>query len=690
MIQNDDPFAPVLLRFLESGYKFEEPFPDYRDNPEPSNPLNLYDRHLSPSLLLKNIRHAPWITKELSKICEDTITEFTSAGHKFDKNRNYWKHFREKTYDNDCVGVADCHFDRISVPCNAYASKLLFSPNDPVWFSFLVPRVNRSYTPQKSFRCDGEISMIKPKKKDNGDRELEIPPETRSTLDSDTLSKIDKLRGLKSIFNYEFFIKAKSAEALLNKMNRWGAFKWEMPTVTGAPALPTSPPCMDSPIIHSLFPSIDTSNPRSTLASTKPPGTKRKVIAPMKSNEKGESRYRINAQHYIQKAWVDAVDCDVTFIVFTCGKKERVAIRHRQSQTLYLSDLIDPMRMPGYRQMHLGLTIAALKDRLAMLDQKESSNKHSSKRKTPPQDPVSYNTVKDKATRRQRRRLDPELEITTHEIDKKAAKRDLLLFYLNFEMLCSPAPSSFQRMEPSCVSRPFQNQSYHFKRKPSYPPESYILVTAHQDDIGHGAMGLIYRVTVEIEMNDGSKHQRPLILKLAIGLKKDQIIREYEMYKRLAEADVTYGIVGVHGLFHDMESDAMLLIMEDAGKSLRTRAIEKNLKIHYDWDDSVETTEEECNAFVEVLEGIHNAHVVHQDLRIDNLMMNDAGDVFIIDFDNGEYDPFKDSFRYKRDTEDLLDALGWAVSEDDESDGDDESDEEDEDEDGGEDCEEDA
>ncbi|KAH9474859.1 hypothetical protein JR316_0013327 [Psilocybe cubensis] len=680
MIRNHDPFALALRQFLDAGYEYAEPYPDNSNNPEPVNPLIFYDRHVASTLVLKNIKRAPWIARELAKICENTIKEFTMAGHKFIDNRDYRKLFhKQPSYNRYCDGVADYHFDHISLPCSAYASKLLFSPNDPRWFTFIVPRKGAYQDIHYSFRCSGDTAIIKPKGEDIGDREYDIPPETRSTLDRYTLSKINKLRDMNSIFNYEFFIKAKPAEALLKKMDCWGPFKWEMPTVTGAPVLPVSPPHKDSDIIQLFFPALNSETPRplsTRKGNTSPkPARMKRIVAPLRRNNGGESKYRINV-------WANAVETDATFIVFTCGRQERIGIRHRQSQTLYLSDPIDPVQMkePGYRQMHLGLTIAAIKDRLAMLVQTEEVNQRPSKRKDIAQSFVAYNSMKDRATRRKRRKLNPELDSISLEIDKKAcftfdeelAKRELVLFYLNFGGWTSPAPSSFQRMEPSCTSRPFQSQPYRFKRKASYRPEDYISVVTHEDAIGSGAMGMVYRVTVEIEMEDGSKHQRTLILKLAIGPKKDQIIREYEMYKRLAEADVMYGIVSVHGLFHDMETDAMIMIMDDAGKSLRTRAIEQNLEIHYNLDTSVQTTEEERDAFIKALEGIHSARVIHQDLRIDNLMINDAGDVFIIDFDNAEYDTFQRTSIFEEDLGELLTVIGWLDSDDEDGDGKDE------------------
>lgn len=132
-------------------------------------------------------------------------------------------------------------------------------------------------------------------------------------------------------------------------------------------------------------------------------------------------------------------------------------------------------------------------------------------------------------------------------------------------------------MEPSCTSRPFNSRSHRFKHKQAYPPQSYISVTANGPSIGDGAVGIIYRVSVQMEMASGTKHHRHLILKLAVGSRKEKIIEEYKYYKLLAEADITNGIIGVHGLFCDMEMGAMMILMEDAGKSVRRHAYDLGL-----------------------------------------------------------------------------------------------------------------
>ena len=62
------------------------------------------------------------------------------------------------------------------------------------------------------------------------------------------------------------------------------------------------------------------------------------------------------------KAWSRAVDVDATFIIFHCGKAERIGFRHRATQTLYLSELTDPSVVEGYGKIQIGLHLAIVKD----------------------------------------------------------------------------------------------------------------------------------------------------------------------------------------------------------------------------------------------------------------------------------------------------------------------------------------
>lgn len=107
---------------------------------------------------------------------------------------------------------------------------------------------------------------------------------------------------------------------------------------------------------------------------------------------------------------------DVTFIVFHSGRSERIGIRHRETQTLYLSDMIYPIRAKGYGQIHLGLTIAALKDSIDRINL-QPEPQHEARHPKRPRDPAESNGMNDKATRRKRRKLSLDVELTPLELD---------------------------------------------------------------------------------------------------------------------------------------------------------------------------------------------------------------------------------------------------------------------------------
>ena len=60
------------------------------------------------------------------------------------------------------------------------------------------------------------------------------------------------------------------------------------------------------------------------------------------------------------------MEADASLIVFHCGNYERIGYRHRSSQTLFLSDLIDVSAgsEPHYGQLQIGLYMIILRDAL--------------------------------------------------------------------------------------------------------------------------------------------------------------------------------------------------------------------------------------------------------------------------------------------------------------------------------------
>jgi hypothetical protein len=65
------------------------------------------------------------------------------------------------------------------------------------------------------------------------------------------------------------------------------------------------------------------------------------------------------------QAWAQAVRVDGTVIVIHSGNQELVCVRHRGSQTLYVSDVFEPSRCknPGYGKLYVGIYVQDAMDR---------------------------------------------------------------------------------------------------------------------------------------------------------------------------------------------------------------------------------------------------------------------------------------------------------------------------------------
>ena len=63
---------------------------------------------------------------------------------------------------------------------------------------------------------------------------------------------------------------------------------------------------------------------------------------------------------------MQATRVDGSIIVLQSGNHEFIGIRHRTTQTLYISDLIKPhaCKEPSYGKLHVGVYIAGIRDAL--------------------------------------------------------------------------------------------------------------------------------------------------------------------------------------------------------------------------------------------------------------------------------------------------------------------------------------
>ncbi|KAF8344566.1 hypothetical protein F5887DRAFT_1203828 [Amanita rubescens] len=86
-------------------------------------------------------------------------------------------------------------------------------------------------------------------------------------------------------------------------------------------------------------------------------------------NDKENAKHTAHGRDMLQQIWAEMVKCDATYSVLHAGNYELLFFRNRQTQTLYISDVIEPHNIgqgtssgPGYYQIHVGLYISAIRD----------------------------------------------------------------------------------------------------------------------------------------------------------------------------------------------------------------------------------------------------------------------------------------------------------------------------------------
>ncbi|KAJ6462396.1 hypothetical protein C8R47DRAFT_1202224 [Mycena vitilis] len=312
-------------------------------------------------------------------------------------------------------------------------------------------------------------------------------------------------------------------------------------------------------------------------------------------------------EEFLQHGWNESVIEDSTFIVFTNGVFERIGIRHRGTQTLFLSDLMSVSRCnPSYGRVHIGLFVIS----------KGSAAKRG-------------NPEVDQTRRPSARQRTEDTQSTTERLFTAASSRNLLLVRLVYGIYNSVTPASFIRSGPTLLSFVFPQTPR--KTRPSYAPTEYATVTLGPE-FTSGATGTIHEGVFEVQAKDGQVLTGNVVVKVALYPDQQARMRhEFSVYERLAAA-TGKAIPAILGIYEDIEGSASLMVMNNCGRSLsQTRLMEDKI--------NVRVSETEKAAFLAVLALIHTAGVEHRDIRPPNLLLNDAGEAVIIDFDQAELDP---------------------------------------------------
>ncbi|CAA7265525.1 unnamed protein product [Cyclocybe aegerita] len=598
MLPPDDPFCNSLSNFL--GLNLHSTVKDAGNSPPSpdSSPLTFFDTHISPNLILKHVVPLPSIPQSLSALCDQMLREYIQAGHRF-KRQGIDINSRPFACTRTGAHYLVAHYEReIGYLCRLFLSRILVHPDLKEWNG--VFRSRRQEQDSSDFLQ--EIWLEVCAGSEPGSLFLQ------GALTSLAAATQERLKALMTKYprlaTWQIFAQGPTSDQIFRGMDRHiKTFHWETNRTKGSTSSGNAEQPLDSEsdILQTLLP------PSSRKSGTRGKGSSNigkssirmdKFVKP-NTRPKPES-YRALARHYLQHAWANAVENDSTLLTFNNGGSEYIGIRHRESQTLYLSKIIDTVNIkdPHYRKLHLGLHLAIIQeafDRLQMSKYTPESNPIVGQKRSRSLDETNMPEAK-------RLRLTSEAT----EFARELSSRHLAAVHLHYE-------SEF--------------------RKKYETHKCFSLVLG--PSLGRGAVGVVHTATAEVLTASGEPLRRKLVVKIAFTKEQTRRLRhEFRIYAFLAAKSHVKAILPVHGLFKDPDSGAIAMLMDYGGQTLRQREQER-MKSHH--IAQVATSSEERRAFSAAIVGLHEAGVWHGDIRIDNLLVNpETKQVFIIDFDCAE------------------------------------------------------
>ncbi|KAF8894271.1 hypothetical protein CPB85DRAFT_1440568 [Mucidula mucida] len=372
----------------------------------------------------------------------------------------------------------------------------------------------------------------------------------------------------------------------MSRLEGMDHFPWRLDSRCPTASRPRSPP-PDASDVPWVLPPVE--GPRRSrrvrLRDAHEPSARSFEIGTVERDANGEAGYSPRCEDYVQKAWVHAVKTDTTVIVFDCGNFIRIGIRHRERQTLFLSNLIDirTCKDPAYGGLWTSLQVAAALDALQRLPLLE--NAALSKRKA---------TFDERHRQIKRRKHD---DATLRDQESRSFNQfKCLLDYV----------SLYGQIPGACGLTKSKGKSS----------------------------------AMDVPDSDGFLHQ-PFILKLALtGANARRLDHELQVYRHLEQAGVS-GIPSLLGYRRgSMDGDPCVLMISDAGQPLGNRL---------DSEQKVELSTEARIELKSVLTSIHEAGVLHRDVRSWNIMEDEFGRVRFTDFDRSSLEGTPEDYRAEQE-----------------------------------------
>ncbi|TFK66626.1 hypothetical protein BDN72DRAFT_859765 [Pluteus cervinus] len=609
-------------------------------------PMTFYDRHVNENRRLRHVALLPTLVDDITKHVDDHLAGLKARGEGplpiVKQTKGQYRHsvrgFRCEGTSTDANTLY--YTTTIASTCLALVSNWVIHPQAPRYYESLTldgPSVPIPHADDPD--ADLSIRFLPPS---------EIHPDVLSSIDDDTRNALRDWHG-RDLVTWIFLPIASHTEELVQDLDR-------LSTLPGIPSascamdgypstIATDPPTCDADVTPWTIPAEARVVTHPATTSDDIPLSPLKRRASTISRKSPSSRFeKMNdstAEGLAHYAWRLAVCQDTTIIVFNCGSYERIAIRHRASHTLYISDMLDVTKY-GYGKFHLGLQMAAVGDAL-----RRYRKAHTAARSVPlcgPHFSLGKRTrgavvINSDDLRRSKRQKLNKLLVGARSIDnhdkqifcREVGPRQVALIRISSGGLDSTIPASSRRIGaayPSSNPGPICNS---WSWTNSYKSSECFVLTL-QSYLSAGGTGRVY--AAEITLPDNDKVSQKVAAKVATSKEaRDRLRREYEVYRRLWTHDVRR-IPKIYGLFEDGDDMASVLLMELAAFSFRQRepvTLENNgvLKDISTSDKAI------CLAIVQ---SIHRAGVAHGDLRPENLVIAQDGKPMVIDFDHARLD----------------------------------------------------
>ncbi|KIM35343.1 hypothetical protein M413DRAFT_32590 [Hebeloma cylindrosporum] len=643
LLADETGFHPALEKFFDMKYPTTLVDGTSILSPKTSQPLEFPDRHLDPFLSIKYVKPMGFsISEYLSEFCEAEVMDFVRNKQPLRTGRGFrvGRVPGQKTLSS-AYEVGTYYVQNIGERAAGFPSRLYLRPSDEDWNSFIAISPPAPMFPgvqEETFKKSTTVYLF------DEEEMCRFRPPPNDELVSEMKRLGDKYSQLAV---YEFYDFSETARRLLEDMGRQEGFEWTT-SGTGGYIMDIAPRELPPDGTEGIWSKIS-----STQSGKKPKGKERRLTTTLTKRTNARLRmenivraaarkgtrgkpYTPVAKDFLQKAWIRAVEVDATFLVFHCGKAERIGFRHRETQTLYLSEIIDPSVIEKYAKIQTGLHLAIAKD---VLERDVLSS--TKKRPAEPTDAESSS---------KRRR-------TTHETDddsnpsgellaKSLGSRNLALISLDQGLYRSPVPSSFVRVESTWDPVHHTDVDKELRRKARYSSSEYFTLILG-DPMGSGAVGLVYKASATFRSGSKSFAHARLAVKLAFLERQRALLRhEYAMYKLLASRGITENILPVYGLFQDAETGILGLAMEYGGESVTCRKSEKTRQVSF--------TKQERTTIMNAFHQLHGVGILHGDIRLNNILLHSSGAVYVIDLDQAKVDPEKKQLKKEMDELALL------------------------------------